>query len=145
MAAEGAQKCWQGGPLTSGGSSGGSAAALASQECWLATGSDLGGSLRTPAAFCGVVGFRVSADLMPWTDTELVEQELHGIEGPMARTVPDLALFLDALAPRSGKSWQDIAADGVNSKFQVAFSTLGCPVSREVEEVCSEVVRETQS
>ena len=66
-------------PLTAGGSSGGSAAALAAQECWLATGSDLGGSLRTPAAFCGVVGFRVSPGIMPWDDPCMLEQELHPI------------------------------------------------------------------
>ena len=50
---------------TSGGSSGGSAAALASYQCWLATGTDLGGSVRQPAAHCGVVGFRVSPGRTP--------------------------------------------------------------------------------
>lgn len=50
---------------TSGGSSGGSAAALAAGQAWLATGSDLAGSLRTPAAFCGVVSIRASPGRVP--------------------------------------------------------------------------------
>ncbi|WP_191059744.1 amidase, partial [Geminicoccus harenae] len=50
---------------TCGGSSGGSAVALATGEAWLATGSDLGGSLRTPASFCGIVGFRPSPGRVP--------------------------------------------------------------------------------
>jgi len=92
---------------TAGGSSGGAAAALASGTAWLATGSDLGGSLRIPAAFCGVYGFRVSPGRIARnTDTPSGPfVSLHTITGPMARTVADLALLLDAmidydLAPR---------------------------------------------
>jgi len=126
--------------LTAGGSSGGSAAALASKECWLATGTDLGGSLRIPASFCGVVGFRVSPGVMPWDDPGIPKQDLHVIHGPMARNVADLSLFLDALTGKHsdpvGKSWQEIAMDGVRSKFYVAYSTLGLPVAKEIDELC---------
>ena len=73
-------------------------AALASGTAWLATGSDLGGSLRIPASFCSVYGFRVSPGRVPKPETPsgpLVA--LHSIGGPMARTVSDLAIFLDAM------------------------------------------------
>ena len=89
-----------------GGSSGGAAAALAAGEVWLAQGSDHGGSLRTPAAFCGVVGLRPSPGRVA-TQTEagfLIE----GTSGPMARSVRDCALFLDVMSghhPRSPISY----------------------------------------
>lgn len=82
---------------TAGGSSGGAAAALAAHEVWLANGSCLGGSLRIPAAFCGVVGLRPSAGVVPRGDGLPAFDSLW-VEGPMARTVPDLALMLDAMA-----------------------------------------------
>ncbi len=83
--------------LNAGGSSGGSAVALAAGEVWLATGSDLGGSLRTPAAFCSVVGLRPSPGLVPSGPGELRFDTL-AVDGPMARNVADTALFLDAMA-----------------------------------------------
>lgn len=82
---------------TAGGSSGGAAAALAAQEVWLANGSCLGGSLRIPAAFCGVVGMRPSAGVVPRGDG-LPGFDSLWVDGPMARTVSDLALMLDAMA-----------------------------------------------
>ncbi|MDE0063204.1 MAG: amidase family protein [Gammaproteobacteria bacterium] len=83
---------------TCGGSSGGAAVALAARFMPIADGSDTGGSLRNPAAFCNVVGFRPSPGRVPfgwqehgaWTDLST--------QGPMARSVDDLALLLSAIA-----------------------------------------------
>jgi amidase len=82
---------------TSGGSSGGSAAALATGMCPLAEGTDLGGSLRGPAAFCGVVGFRTTPGLIPRYPSALA-WDTYSVEGPMARTVADTALMLSVMA-----------------------------------------------
>jgi amidase len=82
---------------TAGGSSGGAAAALAVGEVWLANGSCLGGSLRIPASFCGIVGLRPSPGVVPRGDGLPAFDSLW-VDGPMARNVPDLALMLDAMA-----------------------------------------------
>jgi len=82
--------------LTCGGSSGGAAVALATGMAWLADGSDLGGSLRTPAAFCSVVGLRPSLGRVASGPARCRFQTL-AVQGPMARDVADLALMLDAL------------------------------------------------
>ena len=81
---------------TSGGSSGGTAAALAAGAAWLGTGSDLGGSLRNPASFCGVVGFRTTPGTIARGPQNLPFNDLS-VDGPMARTVKDIALFLDTI------------------------------------------------
>lgn len=83
---------------TAGGSSGGAAAALASRMLPLADGSDMGGSLRNPAAFCNVVGFRPSMGRVPMWPASMAWQSRLGIEGPMARTVEDLGLLLSVMA-----------------------------------------------
>jgi amidase len=83
--------------LTCGGSTGGGAVALATGMGQLAQGSDLGGSLRLPAAFCGVVGLRPSPGLVPSWPTDLA-WDTYSVQGPMARTVSDLALMLSAIA-----------------------------------------------
>ena len=83
--------------LTCGGSSGGAAVALATGMGPLAQGSDTGGSLRTPAAFCGVVGFRTTPGLVPYYPKALAWDSI-GVTGPMARTVTDTALMLSVIA-----------------------------------------------
>lgn len=96
---------------TPGGSSGGSAAAVAAGLCTMATGTDTGGSIRIPAALCGIVGFKPSFGrischgIMP-----LSWEQDH--PGPMARTVRDAALMLSAMA-----GWD--AADPVTAKVPV--------------------------
>jgi amidase len=82
---------------TCGGSSGGAAVALATGMTALADGSDLGGSLRNPAAFCGVVGLRTSPGRVPAWPVSTAWSPLS-VEGPMGRTVADLALYLAAIA-----------------------------------------------
>ncbi len=81
---------------SAGGSSGGAAAALATGCAWLAHGSDLGGSLRIPASFCGVVGLRPSPGRVP-SGPDSYPYGLMSVEGPMARSVTDAALALDAM------------------------------------------------
>jgi Asp-tRNA(Asn)/Glu-tRNA(Gln) amidotransferase A subunit family amidase len=83
--------------LNAGGSSGGSAVALATGMLPLATGSDLGGSLRIPAALCGVVGFRPSPGLVPGERKSLGWAPTW-VSGPMGRTVADTRLQLSASA-----------------------------------------------
>ncbi len=79
--------------LTCGGSSGGSAAALAADLLPICTGSDTGGSLRIPAAFCGVVGFRPSPGMVPAEHRQLGWTPIS-VLGPMARNIADARLLL---------------------------------------------------
>src|SRR3569833_209803 len=84
------------------GSSGGSAVALACGMAPLASGSDTGGSLRNPAAYCGIVGMRPSSGLVA------SDKRAHGwsnlsTDGPMARNVGDLALMLSVMASDDGR------------------------------------------
>jgi amidase len=85
---------------TPGGSSGGAAAALAAGMIAIADGSDYGGSLRNPASFCNVVGFRPTLGLVP---AEPSTRRAAGLstDGPLGRTVADVALVLGALLGRS--------------------------------------------
>ena len=82
--------------LSAAGSSGGAAAALASGTAWLAHGTDLGGSLRNPASFCGIVGMRPSFGRVAHSRGAQVDRTIS-VHGPMARNVEDLALLLDAM------------------------------------------------
>ncbi|MEO8465554.1 MAG: amidase [Gammaproteobacteria bacterium] len=81
---------------TSGGSTGGGAAALASGMLPIADGTDLGGSLRNPASFCNVVGFRPSPGRVPRLNARA--GDTLGVHGPMARSVADVAWLLAVMA-----------------------------------------------
>lgn len=82
--------------LSVAGSSEGAAAALATGMAWVAQGSDMGGSLRNPASFCGVVGMRPSVGRVASTPSTDIIDTLS-VNGPMARNVKDLALMFDAM------------------------------------------------
>jgi amidase len=79
------------------GSSGGAAVALATGMAWLAHGTDMGGSLRNPASFCGIVGLRPSIGRVPHSPAFKIDRNLT-VHGPMARNVEDIALLLDAMS-----------------------------------------------
>lgn len=108
-----------------GGSSGGAAAALAAGEVWLSHGSDLAGSLRTPAALCGVVGLRPSPGRCGGAPAD-TGFALEAVQGPMARDIRDTALFLDAMCgfdPRHPLSLEEPA-----TSFQAALDQPPGPI-----------------
>lgn len=134
--------------LNAGGSSGGSAAALATDMLPVCTGSDTGGSLRIPGAICGVIGFRPSPGLVPverrslgWTPISVV--------GPMGRTVGDTCLLLAAQAAMDDCDPLACPVDPLSfavpeprdlAGLRVAYTEdFGvCPVDREIREVFRE-------
>ena len=124
------------------GSSGGAAVALATGMAWLAHGTDMGGSLRNPASFCGIVGLRPSIGRVPHSPAFKIDRNLT-VHGPMARNVEDIALLLDAMSgehpadplslPRLPTSFLSAARSGKRPR-RVAYSPdLGItPVDPEV-------------
>jgi len=137
--------------MSCGGSSGGSAVALATGEIWLATGSDLGGSLRIPGSFCSIVGFRPSPGRVACGPGAMPFDTLP-VNGPMGRTVGDVALMLDAWVglhpedprslPRPARPFVRAADEPVRPK-RIAYSPdLGlAPVDPEVREICARAAR----
>ena len=92
--------------LTCGGSSGGSAVAVATGMAMLATGSDHGGSLRIPACFSGVVGMRPTPGMVP-NEQRNFPHTNYAVQGPMACCVRDVALLLSVIAERDATSKLD--------------------------------------
>ena len=129
-----------------GGSSGGAAVALACGMLPLADGSDMGGSLRNPASFCNVVGFRNSPGRVPVYPTSLAWNPLS-VEGALARSVSDLALLLSVLAgpdPRAPISLNEpgwmfsrpLARDFRHTRIAWSHNLGRYPVQPVVNEVC---------
>ena len=140
--------------LTAGGSSGGAAAALAAGQVWLATGSDLGGSLRNPASFCSVVGLRPSPGRVAHGPSALSFNDLS-VDGPMGRNIADVALMLDAQTGRDARDPISLpspetpfthAASSPTKPTKIAFSpNLGfLPVDPEVAKLCEAAAKSFQ-
>ena len=136
---------------SAGGSTGGGAAALATGMIALAEGTDLGGSLRIPASFCGIVGLRPSVGLVPTHPTDMAWDTLQ-VTGPMARTVEDVALMLQAIAGASpwsplgqlvaGRDFVAAATAGPARGLRIAYSAdpAGIGVQPDIERVCRDAV-----
>ena len=129
---------------TCGGSSGGAAVALAARFIPIADGSDTGGSLRNPAAFCNVVGFRPSPGRVPFESTRPAWSELS-TPGPMGRSVDDTALLFSVIAgphdrlagvlTEPGETFRPVAPVELgNLKVAVTEDFGGLPVQPEIRE-----------
>jgi len=138
--------------LTCGGSTGGGAVSVATGEVWLAHGSDHGGSLRRPGTYCSVVGLRPS----PGRVTRGTSNNLwspQSVQGPMARTVADLALFLDAMAGFCAQDAMTFDAPAVSYSAAVASPVLPKRVAytadfngafrldSDIREICTKAAR----
>jgi amidase len=134
--------------LSVAGSSGGSAAAVAAGMLPIAQGTDFGGSVRVPAAFCGIVGIRATPGLVPSYPLHL-PWDFGQVHGPLARDSEDAALFLDALAGFSRISpismappWRSAAAalehSGDIKGLRIAYVSdiAGIGVEPEVDAIC---------
>ncbi len=141
--------------LSPGGSTGGGAAALATGMISLAEGTDLGGSLRIPASFCGVVGLRPSAGLVPTVPSDYLWDTLQ-VTGPMGRTAEDVAWFLEAAAGSSahcpvgqstqGRTFVAAVRRGVarGARLVYAPDVANIGVDPEIEELCRSAAIECQ-
>lgn len=132
---------------SAGGSTGGGAVGLATGMIALAEGTDLGGSLRIPASFCGVVGLRPSPGLVPTHPSDLVWDTLQ-VSGPMGRSAEDVALMLQAIAgpsplaplrqPVAGRDFVAAVRRGPLDGLRVAYcpDIAGIGIDTGVESVC---------
>ncbi len=132
---------------SAGGSTGGGAVGVAAGMIALAEGTDLGGSLRIPASFCGLVGLRPSPGLVPTWPSDWLWDTLQ-VTGPIARTAEDVGLMLDAVAgpsplvpisqPTAGRRFAAAAAAGIRRGLRIAYSPdlVGIGVDPDVERAC---------
>ena len=139
--------------LSAGGSTGGGAAGLACGMIALAEGTDLGGSLRIPASFCGVVGLRPTPGLVPTWPHEFPWDDMQ-VTGGMARTAEDVALMLAAAAgpsriaplrqPVEGRDFVAVVRQGMVPGTRLAFcpDIAGIGVDDEIQKVCRQAADE---
>jgi len=132
---------------SAGGSTGGGCAALASGMIALAEGTDLGGSLRIPASFCGVVGLRPSVGLVPTHPAGWVWDTLQ-VSGPIARTAEDLALALQVMAgadphaplgaPPGSRDFVAAVRRGPPPGLRIAYcpDVAGIGIDADIERAC---------
>ncbi len=136
---------------SAGGSTGGGAVGLATGMFALAEGTDLGGSLRIPASFCGVMGLRPSPGLVPTVPSDYVWDTLQ-VSGPMARTAIDVALMLQVIAgsspaaplrqPMAGREFVRAVREGPKPWLRVAYceDIAGIGIDPGVATVCRAAV-----
>jgi amidase len=139
--------------LTAGGSTGGGAAALTARLAPLAEGSDMGGSLRIPAAFCGVVGLRPTIGLVPTVPNSSAWDVIR-TQGPMARNAQDAALMLDVIAGYSQRSpissqrpngaYANCVRQGLRRKWRFAYSPSlsGLEMDHEIADIVQSKVED---
>lgn len=138
---------------SAGGSTGGGAAALATGMIALAEGTDLGGSLRIPASFCGVVGLRPSPGLVPTVPSDYVWDTMQ-VTGCMGRTAEDVGLVLQAIAgpsrfaplarPTIGRDFAGAARRGIARGLRIAYcpDIAGIGVDADVAHTCRDAAFE---
>ncbi|MFA7437506.1 amidase [Castellaniella sp.] len=146
--------------ISTGGSSGGSAAAIAADFAPIGLGTDLGGSIRIPAAWCGISGLRPSPGRVPVYPSEFGWDTLvHHVQGPMARHVEDLGLLLSVIAgqddrdpislPTSSCDYEKAAAGLADLRgLKIAYcANLGgiAPVDPEIERLAKQAAAAFQS
>jgi len=133
-----------------GGSSGGSAAAVTADQCVVALGSDTGGSIRQPASFCGVVGFKPSYGMVSRYGLIAMASSLDQI-GPISKNINDAKLIFDII---KGKDKMDSTTIGSDSRFQIPDSKfqnlqIGVPkeyfekgINKEIKEKVEEAIKD---
>jgi aspartyl-tRNA(Asn)/glutamyl-tRNA(Gln) amidotransferase subunit A len=107
---------------TPGGSSGGSAAAVAAGICPVAVGTDAGGSIRIPASFCGIIGHKPTFGRVAVYPPSAFGDVAH--VGPMARSVTDAALMFDAMKGPDSRDWHSLPDDEVRYREQLDRGSL---------------------
>ena len=139
--------------VSAGGSTGGGAAGLASGMIALAQGTDLGGSLRIPASFCGVVGLRPSPGMITTWPSEFLWDDME-VTGGMGRAAEDVALLFAAVAGGSkiapvrqsikGRNFVDVVQQGMPSGVKIADcpDIAGIGIDEEIQAVCREAATE---